>query len=531
MTDGIDSYDVAVVGSGIGGLAAAALLARFGGRRVCLVEQHSTVGGLTQTFRRPGGWEWDAGVHYVGEMAEGRWPRRLMDAITGHSVDWLRLPEPADLFLYPDLEFASGGGETGLTTRLKALFPEDVAAIDAYFSDVRTVARSVGSALLEPRLPPPVRGLLRGLGVLPDWTRTESTGDYLARRFCNPRLRGLLASIWGDYGVPPSRSAFPLHAAVVAHYLDGAWYPRGGGSALAKGALTVIGNAGGRILRRHRVTQIRLEKGRVAGIDAVTRIAGQDRRVAIPAPLVISDAGAENTYRHLLAPEAGARMADRLAPFIEPCSGLSVYLGLNGSPRDLGFTGGNVWLFDSFDHDAILRQPDRTCPSAPTVVFLSFPTLRSGERKRHTAEIVSFLSADVFAPWHDRPWRRRGRDYEALKDRLADALIARIEARYPGFAGMISYREVSTPLSVGHFIASPRGAIYGLTGTVERYRALGLLGVRTAIPGLLLTGADAFVPGVAGAAFAGAAAAGAAMGPFGFVRLMGRIARETDCPL
>ena len=60
-------FDAIVIGSGIGGLGTAALLAKASKRRVLVLERHYTAGGLTHTFHRPG-FEWDVGVHYVGQV-------------------------------------------------------------------------------------------------------------------------------------------------------------------------------------------------------------------------------------------------------------------------------------------------------------------------------------------------------------------------------------------------------------------------------------------------------------------------------
>ena len=61
-----EHYDTIVIGSGIGGLTNAALLARLG-RKVCVLEQHYTAGGFTQSYER-NGYEWDVGVHYIGDV-------------------------------------------------------------------------------------------------------------------------------------------------------------------------------------------------------------------------------------------------------------------------------------------------------------------------------------------------------------------------------------------------------------------------------------------------------------------------------
>jgi all-trans-retinol 13,14-reductase len=60
-----ERWDTIVIGSGVGGLTAAALLAKHGGKCVLVLERHYVVGGFTHAFHRPG-YEWDVGVHYIG---------------------------------------------------------------------------------------------------------------------------------------------------------------------------------------------------------------------------------------------------------------------------------------------------------------------------------------------------------------------------------------------------------------------------------------------------------------------------------
>ena len=89
---GSESFDAIVVGSGLGGFGAAALLARQAHRRVLVLERHYTAGGMTHVFRRPG-FAWDVGVHYVGEMHEGSGPRRLLEHLTEGRLQWAPMPD------------------------------------------------------------------------------------------------------------------------------------------------------------------------------------------------------------------------------------------------------------------------------------------------------------------------------------------------------------------------------------------------------------------------------------------------------
>ena len=91
--DGDESYDAIVVGSGIGGLASALLPAKYGRKKVLVLERHYTAGGFTHTFKRPG-YEWDVGVHYLGEMGKkDSATRRMFDELTGGRLDWAPMPD------------------------------------------------------------------------------------------------------------------------------------------------------------------------------------------------------------------------------------------------------------------------------------------------------------------------------------------------------------------------------------------------------------------------------------------------------
>jgi len=83
-----EKYDSIFIGSGIGTLMAASLLARFRGERVLILEKHFTAGGFTHTFKRKNKFMWDVGIHYIGDLAEGSMLRKLFDLMSGGALKW-----------------------------------------------------------------------------------------------------------------------------------------------------------------------------------------------------------------------------------------------------------------------------------------------------------------------------------------------------------------------------------------------------------------------------------------------------------
>jgi len=99
------TWDAIVIGSGMGGMTAAGLLARVAKMKVLVLEKHAERGGQTHTFRRDGA-SWDVGLHYVGNLQEGTFERRLLDVLSGGALRWNRMPEDFERFVYPDTDFA-----------------------------------------------------------------------------------------------------------------------------------------------------------------------------------------------------------------------------------------------------------------------------------------------------------------------------------------------------------------------------------------------------------------------------------------
>ena len=510
-----ESYDAIVIGSGMGGLATASLLSRLAGKRVLVLERHFKLGGFTHSFQRKR-YSWDPGLHYIGDMRAGGRLRGLFDLVTGGAVEWSPLPRRFERFVYPDFEFTVDSDRRQYLADLQAAFPGEAVAITRYFSDIKAAAGWYQRFMAAKILPPPIGRVLEVKGRRLALTMT---GDYLAQHFSDPRLRAVLASQWGDYGLPPSRSPFGVHALIVDHYLRGAWYPVGGGGAIAAAVTPVVEAGGGACVVNAEVEEILVDRRRVTGVRV--RL-GQGTRYTVRtvrAPLVISSAGADVTYTRLLPEHLGLKERARVAALPQSVSAVQLFLGLDRDPRELGARGENVWIASGYDHDAAFERRNELVDSGPAGCFVVFPSLKDPHARAHTAEIIALVDTDRFAQWAERGWKHRGDDYEALKERLGDQLLELAERHLPGLRDSVVFRELASPLSLAHFTGTRTGGCYGLALTPERLRAR-WLGVKTPVRGLLLSGSDVGSPGVAGALMGGVLSAASVLGPTGFMRIM-----------
>jgi all-trans-retinol 13,14-reductase len=507
-----DRWDAIVIGSGIGGLTAAVLLATHGGKRVLVLERHYRAGGFTHTFNRPG-YEWDVGLHYIGQMQdETSAVRRAFDHVTGGQVQWQAMPETYDRILIEGQRFDFVAGLERFREGLKLSFPGEAKAIDRYIAAVQSCNRFSGLYYAEKAVPGPVAAVAGGLMRAPymRWAR-RTTREVLESITGNRELIGVLTAIWGDYGLPPAASSFAIHATVVEHYFFGASYPQGGAGTIAAAMAPLIERAGGCVVTGAEVAGILVEGGKAAGVRMTD---GREFR----SELVLSDAGASNTFEKLLPPELPslASLRANLRRLQPSTAHISLYVGLEQTDAELGLNGTNIWVYPSFDHDANVERFARDMEAPLAGVYLSFPsakdpTFASRYPGKSTIEAITMLPYAAFDRWQDAKWKRRGQDYDALKARLTCRLLAELERQVPSVKGKVAHAELSTPLTTQHFMNSSHGEIYGIAATPERY-AMRELGARTPIRGLYLTGQDVSSLGVVGALFGGVISASAALG-------------------
>lgn len=503
-------FGLIVIGSGMGGLTVASLMAQLRQQRVLVLERHFKLGGFTHSFARPGHGSWDVGLHYVGGMDPSEMTRRVFDLVTGGGVQWKKMSSPFEKFVYPDFTFEVPDDEASYRAALVAKFPEERAAIEQYFVDLRRAAGWMGTRFVLQALPSGVAALMRLITKTGERLALSTTASYLNTRIHDQRLRAVLASQWGDYGLPPSQSAFGLHAMVTSSYLRGGYYPIGGAGLIAASVERIVTAHGGRCLPDRTVTEIIVENGRAVGVKT------DDGEFF--APTIVSDAGAWTTFCRLLPATVPIPFRDDLERRAAGNSFVSLYLGFKRDPRTLGFHGENHWIYDGYDHDALFSRRRDVVDGCPHACYLSLQSLKDPSAATPVGQILALLDyADVDA-WKTERWRHRGAEYDALKRRIADGLLAFVDRRYPGFRDLVDYCEVSTPLTVEGFTGHPHGAVYGVPGTPDRYR-LAYLGVRTPVRNLYLTGSDAGSLGIVGALMSGVMTAARVQGVLGLFRI------------
>jgi all-trans-retinol 13,14-reductase len=508
-----DRWDAIVVGSGIGGLTAAALLSKQAGKKVLVLERHYTAGGYTHSFNRPG-YSWDVGVHYIGELQDPASPlRAAFDYLSGGQLEWASMPDVYDRVVMGGRSFEFPTGLERLRARLKDYFPTEASAIDRYLAAVQSAQKASRLYFAEKAIPRPA-ARLAGCFLRAPFLRwaSQSTLDVLRRFTSNEELIAVLTAQWGDYGLPPAQSSFGIHAIVASHYFNGASYPVGGASRIAETIAPAIERNGGKIVVSADVQEIIVQDGRATGVKMAD---GRE----LHAPLIISDAGARNTFQRLV--RQPQPILEDLKRVPGSLAHLSLYMGVKQSASELGLTGTNLWIYPpsergATDHDANLARFIQD-PSAPfPALYISFPSAKDPEFERHhpgraTLEGVVFAPYEWFRRWEDSRWKHRAAEYDAFKQTLAARIKSEVERNVPAVAGKIDHAELSTPLTTRHFMNYPQGEAYGLAATPEPFR-LRSLTPHTTIRNLYLTGQDVASLGVAGALFGGVIAASAVLG-------------------
>ena len=486
--------DAIVVGAGLGGLTAAALLAEAG-LRVTVLEQHVVAGGFAHNWLRKGRdgdarpvFRFDSGVHDVSGVWDGAPVHGLLRRLgVLDRIDWQRMDHRHVL---DGASFDVPRGWDGYAAALAARFPQDREGVLRALADIRAIHAAMYSEASGrsgvPGAPRTVAGMLafaRRYPLAVQWM-PRRFDEFLRERVAAPAAREAIAALAGYVTDTPGDASVAAMVPLFGYYLHGGFYPRGGSGRLADALVGAIEERGGSVRLKTAVERVLVADGRARGV----RLA---RGETLRAPAVVLNADFLAAASRLVDASLWPReFRDNVSALRPACSALGVYLGVRG-----GFENARPIIHVHGEHgDAGIVIPSLVDPSAAPPGY-------------STVEIMRLLPHDEARGWladagpADTDALRRAPAYLERKRAAGDALIRAAEQALPGLAARIVYRADASPATYLRYDWSSAGSIYGCVGGRRPVTA------RSPIPGLLFAGAATHGAGVEAVMISGALAA------------------------
>ena len=508
-------YDVAVIGSGLGGLTAAALLARAG-RKTLLIERNHGVGGAASTYKA-GDLVVEASLHETSDPCDPIDPKNHVLARIGvlDELEWVptgplyevRGGPVGDPFVLPE---GLGAADRALCER----FPSARAGIRSILGDMERLTSGLG-ILSKGRgaFDKPLEGFkaMAKLGPLASGWRL-SLGERLRGEFGNDEaVKCALAANLAYWHDDPETLWWILFAVAQGGYLaSGGRYIRGGSQRLSNALARAITAAGGEIVRGRSIVEIKIgSDGRPVGLSHESRKGGDCTEIRAPiivgnaAPAVLAALLPESARGAFWAPYAGRRLSISL---------FSATFGLSVRPAEVGLRSYSTFLLPNWmtslgdykrSAELLAALPSGTGRDQPIMTIVDYSAIDSGLGGPPFP--VSVVGIDRVAHWAGLA----GPAFEEKRSRWRDAIIGAIDHEFPGFASKIVAGVFNTARSMRDYLNAPDGAIYGFaplppSRPIWRGQANS---PKTPISGLYLASSYAGTGGFTGAILAGAAAA------------------------
>ncbi len=492
------NIDHIVIGSGIGGLTTAVWLAKAG-EKVAVLERHYVPGGFTHNFKRKKGYQWDVGVHYVGNVGEKGSLIDLFNFLTNKKLEWESMGEIYDLVKINGKTYEFLAGKENFRKQLKIYFPDDQNSIDDYLNLIERTNKLGNAFFLEKTFKPIISKTI-GWVIKKLYAKyyNRTTFEVLKELSDNKELIAVLSAQCGNYGLAPKKSSFAAHAIVIGHFFEGGYYPKGGVSEISDKIIETLKSFGGKVYTNADVKEIVTEKDKVTGLRV--------GETFISCKSIISTIGVINTFTKLLSKNNREKCGFDLKNTKASTGHICLYVGLDKSDKELNLPKYNIWYYESSDIDKNLSTA-KLDNIVNKFAYISFPSAKDStwaKKSPHksTIQALSPGQYEWFSKYELLPCMKRGEEYENLKNIFKTSMLNKLYSILPQIKGHVVTTEVSTPLSTKHFLNYQKGEIYGLEHTPERF-SLPFLRFETKIKGLRLAGQDITVVGIAGAMLSG----------------------------
>jgi prolycopene isomerase len=472
------TFDVVVIGSGIGGLVTATQLAAKGAK-VLVLERYLIPGGSGGYFEREG-YRFDVGASMIfgfGDKGTTNLLTRALDAVD-MKIETFADPVQIHYHLPNNLELKVHRDYEQFLQELIAIFPHEAKGIRGFYDECWKVFNCLNVmellSLEEPRYLMRVffQNPLACLGLakyLP-----QNAGDIARKYISDPKLLKFIDMECYCWSVVPASQTPMINAGMVfsdRHY-GGINYPKGGVGQIAQKLAEGLEKAGGQIRYKARVTNIMIENGKAVGVKLAD---GKEYR----AKKVVSNATRWDTFGKLLPPEQTPNQEKKWQKrYKKSPSFLSLHLGVEADVLPEG----------TECHHILLENWDKMEDGEGTI-FVSIPTLLDSSLAPEGHHIIHTFTPSWIEDWQGLS----AQEYQEKKEVAAANLIHRLEAIFPKLSSGLDYQEVGTPRTHRRFL----GREDGTYGPIPRRKLAGLLGMpfnRTSIPGLYCVG-DSTFPG------------------------------------
>jgi len=467
-------YDVAIIGSGLGGLLCGYILSKQG-YNVCILEKNNKIGGCLQTFQHEG-CTFDTGIHYIGSLDEGQILNRYFRyfELTGK----LHLKK-LDTAGFDNISFE--GNETiypyamgmdNFATTLSSYFPKEQEAIKQYCDKITKIA--LDFPLYNLRVPTKKDDEISYF--------SENTYDFIKSTTQNTLLQNVLAGTNFNYAGVKETTPLYVHALITHSFINSAWKLVNGGSEMATLLSESIKSFGGTILTNSCVIKLSAQNEQLTFAD----LSHGER---IEAKSFISDIRPSTTLELVEGLPVRKAYKKRIADIKNTTGSFTVYIIF----KENAFKYLNANYIHYARDDVWTASNNDNWPNS--FLFLTQPT-KSGAYA-DSAILNTYMDYYDLTKWENTFSGKRGEDYEEFKQLKALQLLEFAERRFPGLRNAVKSFYTSTPLTYRDYTGTPFGSMYGISRDSNNPMKT-IIPPKSKIPGLYFTGQNIILHGVLG---------------------------------
>lgn len=478
----MSSYDIVIIGSGVGGLVCGGILSKEG-YRVCILEKNKQIGGSLQTFSRDKT-IFDSGVHYIGGLDKGQNLYQIFKYLG--MMDKLKL-ERMDEDAFDKIligndphVYCQAQGYENFIKHLAADFPDEEAAIRKYCDKLRETCDKF-----------PLYNLrTNGLYEEKADVLTLDTHAVISSLTNNKTLQSVLVGNNALYVGKPNETPFYIHALIINSYIESSWKCINGGSQIGKILAGNIRDNGGEVIRNCEITRIVTE-----GDKAVYAESADGKRYY--ADQFISNMHPAKTLEITPTSVIKNIYRKRIGNLPHTISSFLIHIVLK--KNCFKYYRNNFYYHKS---GQVWNLADYTGDNWPLGYALFFPPSSKTGAFADAMSIFTYMHYDEMKPWEHTfntvsSESGRGAGYEAFKKHKAELLLDCVEEKFPGLRNCIQSYSTSTPLSYRDYIGNYDGSLYGIAKDYKDPLKT-FISPRTKVRNLYLTGQNINIHGVLG---------------------------------